>query len=326
MINSFGLRILPVACAGHASWQRPHSVHENPSSTSFVVRSKIVATPKRSSSSGTSKRSGSSRPRPRSRVRANHTFTAAVAMWRCFECGRYARKPEHEAQVRPDEHPLRGTARREHLRQRVGEERPAGGPLVESGCDRARVPEEQRKDDARDQPEDHVRLADVRALEALRPNDGAVHDRGDDADEHEQDEHVDEEREPALRREPRNALVLVDRGDHRHHDRREEHEEAPEDERVHQARHEPLQELALAEHDRRLVPHAPLHVVAAGRSGLPARTSRVRKSARRPNSHPLTPSSAASATAPAIALYCPRTLLSSALIAGTISCRSPTTA
>ena len=83
MIRSFGDRIFPVAYAGHASWQRPHSVHEKPSSTSFRVRSKIVAAPKRSSSSGTSKRSGSSRPR--ARVRANHTFTAAVAMCRCFE-------------------------------------------------------------------------------------------------------------------------------------------------------------------------------------------------------------------------------------------------
>ena len=85
MIRSFGDRIFPVACAGHASWQRPHSVHENASTTSFRVRSAIVATPKRSSSSGTSKRSGSSRPR--ARVRAIHTFTAAVPMCRCFEYG-----------------------------------------------------------------------------------------------------------------------------------------------------------------------------------------------------------------------------------------------
>ena len=28
MIRSFGDRILPVAYAGQASWQRPHSVHE----------------------------------------------------------------------------------------------------------------------------------------------------------------------------------------------------------------------------------------------------------------------------------------------------------
>ena len=69
MITSFGFSILPVACAGHASWQRPHSVHEKPSMTSFFVRSKIVATPNRISSSGTSKRSGSSRP---ARARPRH--------------------------------------------------------------------------------------------------------------------------------------------------------------------------------------------------------------------------------------------------------------
>ena len=86
MISSFGERIFPVAYAGHASWQRPHSVQENASTTSFRVRSAIVATPKRSSSSGTSKRSGSRRPR--APVRASQTFTAAVAMCRCFEYGR----------------------------------------------------------------------------------------------------------------------------------------------------------------------------------------------------------------------------------------------
>ena len=105
MISSFGDRSFPVACAGHTSWQRPHSVHENASTTSLRVRSKIVATPKRSSSSGTSNRSGSSRPRLR--VRAIHTFTAAVAMCRCFEYGRYARNTPittrcaHASQVPP---------------------------------------------------------------------------------------------------------------------------------------------------------------------------------------------------------------------------------
>ena len=86
MITSFGESTLPVAYAGHTSWQRPHSVHENESTISFHVRSPIVPTPRRSSSSGTSKRSGSSRPRRR--VREKKTLTAAVAMCRCFECGR----------------------------------------------------------------------------------------------------------------------------------------------------------------------------------------------------------------------------------------------
>jgi len=85
MIRSFGERIFPVACAGHTSWQRPHSVHVYASTTCLRVRSAIVATPKRISSSGTSNRSGSSRPR--APVRASHTLSAAVAMCRCLEWG-----------------------------------------------------------------------------------------------------------------------------------------------------------------------------------------------------------------------------------------------
>ena len=81
--SSFGESALPVAQAGHASWQRPHSVHETTSSTSFHVRSATVPAPKRSSSSATSNRSGSSRPS--CRVRPKKTFGAAVAMCTCFE-------------------------------------------------------------------------------------------------------------------------------------------------------------------------------------------------------------------------------------------------
>ena len=86
MISSLGESSLPVAHAGQTSWQRPHSVHENVSSVCFQVRSATVPAPKRISSSGPSKRSGSSRPR--ARVRVKNTFTAAVAMWRCLEWGR----------------------------------------------------------------------------------------------------------------------------------------------------------------------------------------------------------------------------------------------
>ena len=84
--------------------------------------------------------------------------------------------------------------------------------------------------------------------------------RRHDAGEHEHDEQVDEPAEPRLAPEPRQLRALVDRGDHRHHDRREQNEEAPEDERVHQPRHEPLQQLALAEHDLDLVLDPPRHV------------------------------------------------------------------
>ena len=69
MISSLGESSFPVVHAGHTSWQRPHSVHENVSSICFQVRSGTVPAPKRISSSGTSKRSGSSRPRARVRVK-----------------------------------------------------------------------------------------------------------------------------------------------------------------------------------------------------------------------------------------------------------------
>ncbi len=62
MISSLGDSSLPVFQAGQTSWQRPHSVQENVSIICFQVRSGTVAAPKRISSSGTSKRSGSSRP------------------------------------------------------------------------------------------------------------------------------------------------------------------------------------------------------------------------------------------------------------------------
>ena len=59
---------------------------------------------------------------------------------------------------------------------------------------------------------------------------------------------------------------------------------------------------------------------------LPRAHEPTSSSARRANSVPATASSAASASAPASRRYCPRAFLSSAEIAGTISCRFPTTA
>ena len=87
MISSFGESALPVAYAGHTSWQRPHSVHDIASSICFHVRSATVPAPKRrSASSSASKSSGSMRPR--ARVRPKKTLIAAVAMCRCLEWGR----------------------------------------------------------------------------------------------------------------------------------------------------------------------------------------------------------------------------------------------
>jgi hypothetical protein len=92
MMRSFGDRAFPVANAGHASWQRPHSVQDIASSICFHVRSVTVPAPKRIAASSSDSKSSGSR-RPRARVRPKNTLRAAVAMCRCFECGRYARKP-----------------------------------------------------------------------------------------------------------------------------------------------------------------------------------------------------------------------------------------
>ena len=148
-----------------------------------------------------------------------------------------------------------------------------------------------------------------------------IDDRGGDADEHEHDEEVDHPAEPRLVPEPRQLRVLVDRGDHRHHDRREEHEEAPEDERVHQPGHEALQELPLAEHDLDLVLHPPADV---GRAVVRLRAAHLLREERRPA--PRAAAGDGDEQPEDDGAYEPRTLLSSALIAGTISCRSPITA
>ena len=123
-------------------------------------------------------------------------------------------------------------------------------------------------------------------------------------------------------------LLAIDDRDDRHEDRREENEEAPEDERVHEAGAEPLQELALPEHDRRLVPdphrevrHAADRLARAdepreeeGAPGEERARDRDRDDERDRGGD------ARRRAQPAFAF------LSSAEIAGTTSCRSPITA
>ena len=102
----------------------------------------------------------------------------------------------------------------------------------------------------------------------------------DHADEHEHDEEVDEEGEPALVPEPGERVSLRHGADERHHDRREEDEEAPEDEGVDQAGAEALEQLLLPEHDDRLVADALRHVVEP-RHGL-AEADELRQEERAP--------------------------------------------
>ena len=172
MISSFGDSSLPVAHAGQTSWQRPHSVQDIVSSICFHVMSASVPAPSRSAlSSSTSKSSGSSLPR--ARVRPNQTLIPAVAMWRCFEYGRYTRNAEDREHVEPDEDraraPRASRPSPKSAGDRVRHRRPAGRPLVQAERDLRRVPAEQRRHDQRDQPEDQVGLAEVAPLEPRRP-------------------------------------------------------------------------------------------------------------------------------------------------------------
>ena len=127
------------------------------------------------------------------------------------------------------------------------------------------MPEEERGDDARDQGEDEVRLAQVTALETSRSLDLADDEGGDHTDEHQQREHVDQKGVPTLRAKPRQRRARVDRAGHGDDDCGEEDEEAPEDGGVHQAGEQPLQQLALADHDSRLCACSGRHVVEARR-------------------------------------------------------------
>jgi hypothetical protein len=122
--------------------------------------------------------------------------------------------------------------------------------------------------------------------------------------------------------------VLVDRADHGDHDRREEDEEAPEDRGVDEARDKTLEELALSEDDHGLVAGAGGDVAAAldGAAGADEvdeelRTTGKEEAARREGGGEDDRSGGD-------VYVCPpgRSRFSSAVIAGTISVRSPITA
>ena len=177
-----------------------------------------------------------------------------------------------------------------------------------------------------DHGQDEVGLAEVAALEALRALDLADAERPDHAEQHGHREHVDQQREPALVAEPRQRGVLAHRPDHRDDDRREEDDEAPEDQRVHEPRARAAG-TACAGPARSSPRCARARGTSPVRStGLPSRTRSTSSLARRANRPPQTASAAASATAPASDGYAERAFLSSAVIAGTISVRSPITA
>ncbi len=203
-------------------------------------------------------------------------------------------------------------------------DQPAGHSLMPSAirdaCHSSSV-----HDDPGDHGQDEVGLAEVAALEALRALDLADAERPDHAEQHGHREHVDEQREPALVAEPRQRGVLAHRPDHRDDDRREEDDEAPEDQRVHEPRPEPLEQLALAQHDRRLVARALGHV--AGAVDRLAQPDEVDQQLGAPREQAAADGERGrQRDRSGEDRYAERAFLSSAVIAGTISVRSPITA
>jgi hypothetical protein len=247
------------------------------------------------------------------------------------EVGEERQDQEH---VSPHEHALEHLGHRavaEQVRQRVGHRRPRGRKLVDPQRDPRRVPQQQRGDDPGDHRQDEVGLAEVAALEALRAHDLADVRRDADADQHERREHVRQQREPALMPQPRERRLAVDDADHRDDDRRQQDHEAPEDERVHEARQEPLEQLLLAEDDHGLLAHPPLHVVVTVDPGLvthPHETDeQVRPPREQAGAHRDHGEQGEQADDVGGGHQRPeRALRISAVIAGTISARSPMTA
>ena len=178
------------------------------------------------------------------------------------------------------------------------------------------MPAEERQDDERDHREDQVGLAEMRAFEPRRPHDLADDERRDDPGEHEAGEDVAQHAVPLGR-----SHVTARRRDGGQHDRREQNEEAPEDERVHEPGHEPLQELPLAEHDLDLVSRLPRDVRRAI-----VRLRAADEPRQEPRSSREEPAADDREHSECDRSYEPRTFRNSALIAGTISCRSPITA
>ena len=335
MIRSFGESAFPVAKAGQTSWQRPHSVHDIASSICFHVRSATVPAPKRIEASSPDLEVERLEPASRSGPPEEDVDRGSrdVQVLRVREVREEAEDDEH---VRPHEDALEDLGGRvvaEESRQRVRHGRPARRPGVQIERDERRVPEDQRRDDPRDQQEDEIRFTEVRALEPAGSLNLANSEGSQDTEEHERCEDVDEERVPALALEPperrarRQRLLAIDDRRDRHEDRREEDEEAPEDEGVHEAGAEPLQQLPLAEDDGRLVADA-LWDVRDALDGL-ARAHEPEKEERPPSEQPARDpdrNEERECGRGAGGRAQPLAFRSSAEIAGTTSCRSPMTA
>ena len=203
MIRSFGERILPVAYAGHASWQRPHSVHEKPS-MHLLLRQVEDRRGAEAQLRRPARRSAAARA---ARARACARATRSSPRSRCAGASSTAGSAGSRGrrEMRPDEDALRMAVAGNALRAA-----PRAGRRDRSARrDARRVPAEQRQ---RRRPRSCARMTSAsprcepwnRAGRTTLRMTTAV----DDADEHEHDEEVDHPAEPRLAAEPRQLACL----------------------------------------------------------------------------------------------------------------------
>ena len=203
MIRSLGESRLPVAYAGQASWQRPHSVQENESIICFHVRSSTVPMPKRMLLLG-HVLVEAQRLEPAARARAPEVDVdrggGDVQVLGVGEVGEEAEDHQH---VRPHEHALERLGRRAVAEERRrGRSRAGDQPrvvLVQAERDPRRVPE-RAASSTMPAISARIRSASPRWLPSKRRGRDTlrIRTRDRDADQHEHGEDVDEQGEPAL--------------------------------------------------------------------------------------------------------------------------------
>jgi hypothetical protein len=120
--------------------------------------------------------------------------------------------------------------------------------------------------------------------------------------------------------------MAIDDADHRDQDRRQQDAEAPEDERVNEARAEPLEQLALAEHVRCLVAQPPPQLAAARDRRAERQQANEEQRAAGEERRAEGDRGGQGDRGERRGAYVARAFLIAALIAGTTVCRSPITA
>ena len=293
-ISCRGARGEPAAVAGQTAVQRPHSVHENASSTCFQLRSASEATPTRPSGGRSRAATGGGR-RVRDRQRPLRAARRELAEEHVGDRGddvevlgqrQQAQEDEDRRAVQPPSDLADGLRRRaaqaaERGGRRGGHRREV--PLVAFDVVRdqaAGVVQQTADHDEQDEEEDHDALPVGGIAVALLGAADGEQARGvgdqppvehvDHADDHDDLEQVagEEERgaDELVRPEAGNVPARVERPTEQQDHLDHQDDEAPEDQRVHDSRRLlAAQELLLAEPVDDRAPEALRHPVEAGR-------------------------------------------------------------